>query len=1466
MREGGKRAGIPDDVVENQIEDAASIVWAKENDSGVYILGNEAGSGKTFVLGSAAKTFLDQGENVLWVTKNHDLIRQAKDDLREFGVGGINFATYNEIRKKGYSPPDNPVLIFDESQSIKNLKSQSGKAGERLISNAKFTVMSSATPFDNPVDAEYLEATGVFDSVGGWKRWAIMYGASVREYKNREQEIVQVPYWPRDTNDQRVRDQQAANDWLKKQGIFIRRPKKLNPELVSAQFRKVTVAQKWVEMSRKLNIVYAKAAKELKNYDGSPASGIAHGLISAHWINLRKRMLEAAKVDALSQVAHEKMAAGEQFVVFVDTKALRSIGRFRKTGDTKGKLYTFPEMDSIMNGWIQKNRDRYGNINPFVKPPFHPAIFHIAKSMHEHGLDMELPSMLEDFENKIGKEHLAYYTGAQTEAEALRNKQEWLDGNKPGLIATMAKGGAGISLHPTTEGNPRSQLNTNLPWSPSMVEQVTGRLARYGVRSPVSIDWFFAENIPFERSLAVRVGGKMRDAGALVRGIDLPAAKALHDWDFEDGNTAMSLVMAEQEKMEAKSAQDEIDEMYRRAEALERNRKEGKSRGTDTTGDYFATPYPLSVLMQRLSGVEKGDRVLEPSAGTGNLLEFMPEGVNITAVEKFRHKGLEEQAKKHKSITTISSDFLDLYKDGKEAFDTIVMNPPFSRIAGRGYQDMTHIQKAETLLSPHGRMVAVLSEGAFFRADRQATEFRQWLEDVGAMVVKLPPDAFVASGTKVRARMIVVDGAASRRHGMTDSLNMGEDMKYQSVEDFIPPRQRYVGARPGFAINPMPEIRALIRYIRDQMRRLLRKMRWDRKWASLKKPPAYVMDADMPMSAENIEILVEAINKAKIPRHLQDMILHKRRQQIAARIHGIIENKTGVERAEAARKAMGGEMPKVGFDPLVDELPEGFPEMIADHVMSHQSFRHQPITKASVAETMRKILHDGYLPTLGELDLIEKFFGPRVAMSLFKKLGAAARFTDIFSKTWHSFTTILSSFDIGFARQAFTIFAAHPTTIPGAYQQLFRAVFSEKNAVEMQRQMKRELDIIDAGAVSGVELTMLPGTGPAHGGKMGGNIAETEETLHSSYVEYLKQLELHGPGVLLWPVKLFGMAIRASERAHVIPLNYLRLRLYRENAELLDAVGYTANTDAGARAHRDLAKVVNVSAGRATGKMLKHQLWGILMYAPRFAFSMIQGLFWTYPKNMVLGPKPLRIEAGRLMFSQIGALIALHWFIKAVAASFDMDIDVDLDPASSDFMRLRVGDNLYGPPKFAQDLRIVYLFFFGVEERVERKMFPNTPGSVRKYGRVPAWDVAKRFFKNKAHPGVQAITAVREGETFSKKGLTFSNFLAGLISPLAMEAIAEGYMRDGIKGGAAAFPEFFGINYYQREFDPEKDNNTYRYDKLADYLHRGNDRMAVMVFKNIVENGGKARRVRAALERRGIGDLREWEYMLHRME
>jgi predicted RNA methylase len=174
--------------------------------------------------------------------------------------------------------------------------------------------------------------------------------------------------------------------------------------------------------------------------------------------------------------------------------------------------------------------------------------------------------------------------------------------------------------------------------------------------------------------------------------------------------------------------------------------------------DFYPTPKALAKLLVQRAGIKDGDRVLEPSAGTGAIVSavFDQVAAQVTCVEI-----LEENCQKPTwaapgtGIDVRRGDFLEFTKADLGDFDAIVMNPPFSKRA-----DIAHVLHAIGFLRPHGRLAAIMSAGVEFRDDKLGTDFRAKVAALRGTIARLPDGSFRESGTMVRTVMVTLTKGA----------------------------------------------------------------------------------------------------------------------------------------------------------------------------------------------------------------------------------------------------------------------------------------------------------------------------------------------------------------------------------------------------------------------------------------------------------------------------------------------------------------------------------------------------------------------------------------------------------------------------------------------------------------------------------------------------------------------------------
>lgn len=161
-----------------------------------------------------------------------------------------------------------------------------------------------------------------------------------------------------------------------------------------------------------------------------------------------------------------------------------------------------------------------------------------------------------------------------------------------------------------------------------------------------------------------------------------------------------------------------------------------------TAPQLFPTPPELAARMVEEADIQPGQQVLEPSAGTGNIIEACRRAslsAAVVAVEL--NTRLAQSLRGRHDIPVVCGDFLEQNGNlGK--FDRVLMNPPFANGA-----DIQHIKHAIGFLKPGGRLVAICANGP-----RQ----NEALRPIADTWEPLPAGTFAEAGTNVNAVLLTV--------------------------------------------------------------------------------------------------------------------------------------------------------------------------------------------------------------------------------------------------------------------------------------------------------------------------------------------------------------------------------------------------------------------------------------------------------------------------------------------------------------------------------------------------------------------------------------------------------------------------------------------------------------------------------------------------------------------------------------
>lgn len=160
----------------------------------------------------------------------------------------------------------------------------------------------------------------------------------------------------------------------------------------------------------------------------------------------------------------------------------------------------------------------------------------------------------------------------------------------------------------------------------------------------------------------------------------------------------------------------------------------------------FPTSADVAEMVIDLAQLEDGHKVLEPSAGTGVLINAATASgadISVTAVEI--HPGLCNLLRSQ-GKWVIEADFLSLDPEQVGKVDRVLMNPPFADAS-----DIAHILHAMKFVRSGGLLVAICADGP-----RQNAKLRPLVEASGGAWIRLPAGSFKHAGTNVNTVMMSI--------------------------------------------------------------------------------------------------------------------------------------------------------------------------------------------------------------------------------------------------------------------------------------------------------------------------------------------------------------------------------------------------------------------------------------------------------------------------------------------------------------------------------------------------------------------------------------------------------------------------------------------------------------------------------------------------------------------------------------
>lgn len=496
---------------------------------------------------------------------------------------------------------------------------------------------------------------------------------------------------------------------------------------------------------------------------------------------------------------------------------------------------------------------------------------------------------------------------------------------------------------------------------------------------------------------------------------------------------------------------------------------------------------------------------------------------------------------------------------------------------------------------------------------------------------------------------------------------------------------------------------------------------------------------------EDVKLLLKALDKAKLSREKQEIFYVKTRAQKLARAKIIAKHTYGQKGFQAELRALGGEMPKVEFDPIVNKVGQNAINSLFEQIKNYptlQAWERYPAGKG-----LGKLFgeYGGTVPTEGELKLLREVFGKELVEKL-RKVGAG-KIRNLIMDIINVPKAMRASFDIsaGFRQGLFLV--GRPKQWIPAFGRQFKYLVSRKSYEAAQHEITQR-PMYRLMMENKLALTDL------------GSLSVREEAFQSRIAEFV-------PGV------------KASSQAFTGFLNDLRVHVFEDLAKKGIRLGIKDP-----KYLRDVAKYINHATGR--GHLLKAEELAVELnaafFSPRLIMSRLQLLNPVFYKR--LHPK-VRREALRDLFTIASMALTVGGLAKLAG------YDVGNDPRCADFLKIKHGntrhDILGG---LQQPIRAAAQFITGTYISSVTGQ-PVTLGEG--YKPMTRVGIVTKFLKGKLSPAV-AFAVKMLGPKIGAEGMVdVPTETATLFVPMVLADMADLYNEYGQEGIPMAIPAFMGV-------------------------------------------------------------------------
>jgi hypothetical protein len=519
-----------------------------------------------------------------------------------------------------------------------------------------------------------------------------------------------------------------------------------------------------------------------------------------------------------------------------------------------------------------------------------------------------------------------------------------------------------------------------------------------------------------------------------------------------------------------------------------------------------------------------------------------------------------------------------------------------------------------------------------------------------------------------------------------------------------------------------------------------------------------------PPSKTAVEKVVTALREAKPVREQQEALYTEARAKLAARIERIGKEVPGEEGYAAQLAALKGELPKVQFQGVRNQLTQ---EDVTDLFGMIETHPMPVFDKITAKRGLTKLLgkEGGVVPTRGELELLSEVFPGEFVEAVLSKRSTWEKIVSTAGDIINIPRAAMSTLDLSAPLRQGAFLVGRPDKWGPAFKDMFRYAFSEEAYQGLLTRIKSR-PTYKAMRAAKLDITELSS-----------NLGAREEAFMSNILER---------------IPVVGRAVRGSARAYSGFLNQLRADVFDDLYSKAVASGVAAERP---QVVEHIARYVNAATGR--GSLGKLERAGVLLngtfFSPRLLFSRLNLL---NPAFYVKLDPAVRKEALRDLFTFTSA------GTTAVSLAALAGADVSLDPRNADFGKVRIGNTRYDVwGGFQQPVVLA-------SRLLTNQMVSSTTGRPFTFGegfRAPTrLDAVQRFLEGKMAPVMSFAIGLARGKDPIGRDFEVLPELGKRMVPIVLQDTVELMKEWGPMGLAGIVPAVFGVGSQTYSGVPER--------------------------------------------------------------